>query len=261
MILGAGTQLWADVRWRDGWRIQTHSELPVSRLLDPSGEMRERGSLIDCERTLDRLCPAATKFEHLVVLLHGLGRTRYSMRRIDNALVDAGVTTARLDYPSTRRTIQDHANAVATLLDHIPTPISLSFVTHSLGGLIVRQLLESKGSWRPSVRSILMLAPPNQGASRARSLDTTVLRAVMGPSFVQLVEGVATNLPVPDVPTSIFAGRVGNSQTDGLVTVDETKLEGMAEHHVVPSIHTFVMNHPAVVARAVSFLGATPDRS
>ena len=106
-----------------------------------------------------------------------------------------------------------------------------------------------------------MLAPPNQGASLARSLDTAVLRAVMGPSFVQLVEGIATNLPVPDVPISIFAGRVGNTQTDGLVTIEETKLEGMAEHHVVPSIHTFVMNHPAVIARAVSFLGSTPDRS
>jgi len=260
MIQGAGTQLWADVRWRDGWRIQSHSELPVSRLLDPSGEVRRRGSLIDCERALDRLQPALKESEHLVVLLHGLGRTRYSMRRIDQALAGAGMSTARLDYPSTRRTIQDHAETVATLLDNVPTPIRLSFVTHSLGGLIIRQLLERDASWRPSVRGILMLAPPNQGAALARSLDTPVLRAVMGPSFVQLVEGIATSLPVPDVPTSIFAGRVGNSRTDGLVTVEETKLAGMAEHHVVPSIHTFVMNHPAAIERAVSFLGASPDR-
>lgn len=257
MIQGAGTQLWADVRWRDRWRIQSHSKLPVSRLLDPSGEVRLRGSLIDCERALDRLCPAATKPEHLVVLLHGLGRTRYSMRRLDRALA-AGVTTARLDYPSTRGTIEEHAKVIGTLLDHVPTPTKLSFVTHSLGGLIVRDLLGREASWRSSVHKILMLAPPNQGAALARSLDTVVLRAVMGPSFGQLVEGIATELPVPVEPTSIFAGRVGNTQTDGLVTIDETKLEGMAEHHVVPSIHTFVMNHPAVIARAVTFLGATP---
>ncbi|MDH3625883.1 MAG: alpha/beta hydrolase [Myxococcales bacterium] len=260
MIQGAGTQLWADVRWRDQWRIQSHSEQAVSRLLDPSGAVRLRGSLIECERALERLCPAAQELEHLVVLVHGLGRTRYSMRRIDRALTDAGVTTARLDYPSTRRTIQEHAQAMATLLDHAPTPTKLSLVTHSLGGLIVRELLGSHASWRPSVHRILMLAPPNQGAALARSLDTRALRAVMGPSFRQLVEGIATSLPVPNEPTSIFAGQIGNTQTDGLVAIEETKLEGMAEHHVVPSIHTFVMNHPAVIARAVSLLGATPDR-
>ncbi len=259
MIQGAGTQLWGDVRWRDRWRIQSHSELPVSRLLDPTGDVRLRGSLIDCERAMDRLCPVANAPEHLVVLLHGLGRTRYSMRRLDRALAP-GVTTARLDYPSTRRTIGEHAQTLSTMLDHVPTPTKLSFVTHSLGGLIVRDLLGREGSWRSSVHRILMLAPPNQGAALARSLDTAVLRAVMGPSFGQLVEGIATDLPVPAEPTSIFAGRVGNTQTDGLVTIEETKLEGMAEHHVVPSIHTFVMNHPAVIARAVTFLGATPDR-
>lgn len=106
-----------------------------------------------------------------------------------------------------------------------------------------------------------MLAPPNQGAALARTLDSAVLRTAMGPSFAQLVEGVASTLPIPDAPISIFAGRVGNTHTDGLVTIEETKLEGMAEHHVVPSIHTFVMNHPAVIERAASFLGATPDRS
>jgi pimeloyl-ACP methyl ester carboxylesterase len=259
MIQGAGTQLWADVRWRDQWRIQSHSERPVSRLLYPSGEVRLRGSLIECERALDRLCAEAKKPDHLVVLLHGLGRTRYSMRLLDRALA-AGVTTARLDYPSTRKTIEAHAQTVSMLLDRVPTPIKLSFVTHSLGGLIVRELLGRDASWRSSVHKILMLAPPNQGAVLARSLDSAVLRAIMGPSFGQLVDGIATELPVPPEPTSIFAGRVGNTQTDGLVTVEETKLEGMAEHHVVPSIHTFVMNHPAVIARAVTFLGATPDR-
>lgn len=260
MIPPAGTQLWADVRWRDGWRVQSHSQLPISRLLDPSGQVKRRGSLIACERALDRFRPVGKGSEHLAVILHGLGRTRYSMRRIDRALADAGVATARLDYPSTRRTIQAHARTVATLLDHIPTPTKLSFVTHSLGGLIVRELLGNDAAWRPSLHRILMLAPPNQGAALATSLDSVVMRTVLGPSFTQIVEGVATTLPVPDAPISIFAGRVGNTDGDGIIEIEETKLEGMAEHHVVPSIHTFVMNHSAVIERAVSFLGAAPDR-
>lgn len=259
MIRSAGTQLWADVRWRDGWRVQSHSTFPATRLLDPNGQVKRRGSLTHCEGSLDRLCPPGDGPDHLVVILHGLGRTRYSMRRMDRALSDAGASTARLDYPSTRRTIQQHAQTVADLLEHVPTPTKLSFVTHSLGGLIVRELLERDAAWRPSVHRILMLAPPNQGAALARTLDNPALRTAMGPSFVQLVEGVATTLPIPEVPTAIFAGRVGNTGTDGLVTIEETKLEGMAEHHVVPSIHTFVMNHPTAIERAVSFLDASPD--
>jgi hypothetical protein len=66
---------------------------------------------------------------------------------------------------------------------------------------------------------------------------------------------------VPDAPISIFAGQIGNTRGDGLVTIEETKLQGMAEHRVVPSIHTFVMDHPAAIERAVSFLGAAPDQA
>ena len=44
MIQRAGTQLWADVRWRGGWRIQSHWAFPISRLLAPDGHLKCRGS-------------------------------------------------------------------------------------------------------------------------------------------------------------------------------------------------------------------------
>jgi len=256
MIPLVGTQLWADVRWRDGWRVQTHSELRVSRLLDPRDQLVMRGALEACEQALDRQCPSSGRADHLVVLLHGLGRTRHSMRRIDRSLREAGLQTARLDYPSMRETIEAHARTLARLLDHLAPPAKLSFVTHSLGGLIVRALLFHEGAWRSRMHRVVMLAPPNQGASLARTLDNPALRVVMGPSFAQIVERVPRRLPIPAVPVSIVAGRIGSTSGDGLVLVEETKLEGMAEHHVVPSVHTFVMNHPVAIDRSVSFLTA-----
>jgi pimeloyl-ACP methyl ester carboxylesterase len=259
MIRHPGSQLWSDVRWRGGWRIQSHFRSSSSRLLDPHDRVEYQGSLPACERALERIGVQERAIDHLVVILHGLGRTRYSMRRIDRALTDAGLCTARLDYPSTRRGIAAHAQTVAGVLDTMPTPTRLSFVTHSLGGLIVRKMLEATAPWRESVHRVVMLAPPNQGAVLARTLDNPVLRTVMGPSFVELVEGITESLAVPDVPISIFAGRVGNTDTDGLVKIEETKLETMSEHHVVPSVHTFVMNHPAAIAGSVSFLRAPPN--
>ena len=260
MIPYRGTQLWADVRWRDHWRIQSHTTLGISRLIDPGGAVRRRGSLIACELALDELAGDALEPEHRAVLLHGLGRTRESMRRMGATLASAGITVARLDYPSTRRSIEAHAAAVAALLDRGPAPRKLSFVTHSLGALVVRVLLARDAWWRGSVHRILMLAPPNQGAAAAASLDNAVLRRLMGPSFVQIARGVAKTLAVPEVPVSIVAGRIGRTEGDGLVKVEETKLPGMAEHHVVPAIHTFVMNHPQALECAASFL-SSGDRS
>jgi len=81
----------------------------------------------------------------------------------------------------------------------------------------------------------------------------------MGPSYAQIAEGYAETLPVPDVPFAIFAGDVPWVPGDGLLTVDETRLDGAAEHHVVPVIHTFIMNHPEVIRGTVAFLSAAPD--
>jgi hypothetical protein len=260
MIEPIGTQMWADARWRDGWRIQSRQDAESSRLLSRRGRVVCRGSLEACERALDAVQPTAVAADHLIILLHGLGRTRRSLARLDRALVEAGFTTARLDYPSTRGSIQDHAATVADLLDHVPTPQKLSFVSHSLGGLVTRQLLGYDAPWRSAVYRIVMIAPPNRGASLAAALDKgNLVRGILGPSYGQIAEGFATTLPVPDVPFAIFAGEVPGVPGDGLVTVDETRLDGMSEHHVVPAIHTFLMNHPAVIQGAISFLSAAPD--
>jgi triacylglycerol lipase len=198
--------------------------------------------------------------DHLVVMLHGLGRTRRSLARMDRALTDAGFRTVRLDYPSTRRPIEGHAAGVAKLLDDMPTPRKLSFVSHSLGGLVIRQLCTYDAPWRQAMSRIVMLAPPNHGASLASMLDKGgVIRGILGPSYAQIAEGFAETLPVPDVPFAIFAGDAPGVPGDGLLTVDETRLDGAAEHHVVPVIHTFIMNHPDVIRGATNFLSAAPD--
>lgn len=262
MIEPPGTQFWADARWRDGWRLQRHWDGQTCRLLNPAGRMVCRGAWAKCTEALEEARPVAAPIDRLVVLLHGLGRTRRSLARLDRALQEAGFTTARLDYPSTRKSIEDHAATLAELLDHIPTPKKLSFVSHSLGGLVIRQLLRYDAPWRSAVDRIVMIAPPNRGASLAGSLDKGgVMRGILGPSYGQIAEGFAVTLPVPEVPVAIFAGDAAGVPGDGLVTVDETRLEGASEHHIVPAIHTFVMNHPSVIRGAVSFLRGAPDRA
>lgn len=260
MIEPAGTQLWADVVWHDGWRVQRRFDDREHRLVDPRGRVIVRGDAGSCEHALAEQAPEGAPHNHLVVLLHGLGRTRRALMRMDRALTDAGLSTARLDYPSTRRPIEAHAATLASLLDRLPSTKRLSFVTHSLGGLIVRALFEVNAPWRDRIHRIVMLAPPNRGASLARSLDRGgLLRNILGPSYAQIAEGFAERLPTPDVSFAIYAGDAPGVPGDGLLTVDETRLEGAAAHEVVPALHTFIMNHPAVLSGTARFLTAAPE--
>ena len=133
-----GAQLWADRRWRAGWRVQQNVLTGHHRLLDPSDRRHAFGSLEECASRLSAL-PAGPA--RLVVLLHGLGRTRRSLRGMADALEAAGHAVALLDYPSTRRPIEDHVAQVVDLVSNLEGVSELSFVTHSLGGVVARGVL------------------------------------------------------------------------------------------------------------------------
>ncbi|MFK7991312.1 MAG: esterase/lipase family protein [Sandaracinaceae bacterium] len=259
-----GAQLWADRRWRDGWRIQQHVLTGHYRLLDPNDRRHVSGELSRCvERLEDLRLPAAPS--DIVVLLHGLGRTRRSLFGLGDALDAAGHVTVRLDYPSTRAAIEDHVSQVLQVLSDLPGASRVGFVTHSLGGILARGIL-ADGRWPRSLTPtrVVMLAPPNAGAALARVLDGVVpslFGAVMGPSGRAIGQGVP--YPAPRVPFLVVAGsqRGGkglnpmlDGDDDGVVKVEETKLTGMDEHLVVPALHTVIMDHPDARAATVSFL-------
>ena len=90
-----GAQLWADRRWRSGWRVQENVLTGHARLLDPSDGRHHSGKLDACVEKLAELAPP-TEAEHLVVALHGLGRSRRSMRPMVKSLEEAGLTDVSL---------------------------------------------------------------------------------------------------------------------------------------------------------------------
>lgn len=184
------------------------------------------------------------------------------MTKLKTALETPSRATVALGYPSVLGSIADHTEWLQGALLALPRAKRLSFVTHSLGGIVTRGLFKDPSLCEElQIHRIVMLAPPNQGASLTTRLNWLPLRHILGPSFTDLVSGVPRDLPTPNVPFIIFAGDAGRLRNplipganDGLVGVGETELGGAEALHVVPSIHTFIMNHPDVVRGTDAFL-------
>lgn len=193
---------------------------------------------------------------------------------IKRALVRAGFTPEIVDYPSRKRTISDLVDTVvAPRVDaHLGAGAQrIHFVTHSLGGVLVRALAASRhdaGRPLPERSRAVMLAPPNAGSEVADVLRSRQpFKTALGPALQEL--GTEdTSVPnrlgaVRGIEAAVLAGtrRVVpfggffDGPHDGLVSVASALAPpGLAAHRTVAASHAFIMMSPRVVRLVVRFL-------
>lgn len=209
-----------------------------------------------------------------VVLLHGLFRSRFSLWKLQRDLEAKQFTVFNKSYPSTRQSIEEHADTVFEhLQQHYGPNFSepLNFVTHSLGGIVCRALLAKHADKLPPCHRIVMLAPPNQGVQIVDKLKHLWLFKVVagqaGLALSQDESGPAERFGrylLPEGPElGIIAGGKGDADgyapwldgdNDGTVEVDATYLSGSNDHILLPHIHTFIMNAQETLENVVHFL-------
>jgi len=205
-----------------------------------------------------------------VILLHGLARTSGSLRLLADALERAGYVVANIDYPSRAQPVEQLASdAVSAGLEAClaERATAVHFVTHSLGGILVRFYL----AWNelPVLGRVVMLSPPNRGSEAADRLkDWPLYRWFNGPAGQQLVtgpEGLPGRLGKVDYPVGIITGNrysvidswLADAFTgphDGKVSVDGASVEGMTDFLVLPYSHPFIMQQEEVVLQTLHFL-------
>ncbi len=270
-----GQQFWADVAWDDDWRVQTHVWTGHARLLDEDDIRRAWGSREACERELRNRRArgeAAEPRKKAVVLLHGLWRTRDAMGDLAAAFDEEGYDTIDVAYPSTRRTIAEHSAQLAELLDQLPSDdVELSFVTHSLGSLIVRDLLAREGdAWRKKHRlgRAVFIAAPSTGAAMA-SVGARIPGAlwIYGKPSQEIASGKTKELPIPPIPFALIAASRGTEEgwnplipgdDDGVVGVAETHLPGASSHLTLRGTHTFIMHDESAIDATLAFIQTPP---
>jgi triacylglycerol lipase len=204
-----------------------------------------------------------------VILLHGLCRTSRSMSKMESALTEAGYKVRNVDYPSRIASVEKLANdAIGKTVGDCQRDgaTKINFVTHSLGGILVRSYLARHTI--PSLGRVVMLAPPNQGSEIVDKLGWLFLfKWINGPAGNKL--GTDTNstpnkLGPANFPVGIIAGDRSinwiNSlflipgRDDGKVSIKRTKLAGMSDHIVIHATHPLIMKNREAIRQTIQFL-------
>jgi len=201
-----------------------------------------------------------------VILLHGLSRSDSSMGNLAASLNQVGFLAVNVGYPSTQHAIGTLASeTIKAALLRCPEHARVHFVTHSMGGILVRQYLNEFTI--KNLGRVVMLGPPNKGSHVVDKLQNFPgFKLINGPAGLQLGTG---ELSVPNTlgPANFELGVIAGTRSinlilstmlpspdDGKVSVENTKLEGMTDHIAMPVTHPFMMKNSDVIAQVVYFL-------
>ena len=262
-----GRQFFGDVFFFHKWRIQHNVFTNTYRLLDGEDFQHATGTYDECRAAMEKireksnLPPMKGK---AVILLHGIIRSSKSMNKFRKPLEDAGYTVFSFDYPSTRVSIEKSADYLNRAIESMKGIDEISFIGHSLGGLVTRAYLKKYDDER--VYRVVMLGTPNKGAMLAGMLKRSMtFRLLLGMAGQQLAksEGTIKNLPAPDCEFAIIAGVRGTNDgfnpilpgdDDGVVSLESALLPGATDSLNVRSIHSLLPHDKAAISAAVRFI-------
>lgn len=210
-----------------------------------------------------------------VILIHGLARTHRSMSDLEAALMESGYATLNLDYPSTNMPVKELTETfLAPAVDRCRKAgyATIHFVTHSLGGILVRQYFQKRTP--PPGTRIVMLSPPSRGSELVDYLrDMPGFELLNGPAGLQLGTEPGS-LPNRLNPIAAEIGIIAGNESlnplyssilpgpdDGKVAVERMRLPEMTDFITLPVSHTFMMSDDGVISQVRYFLNNGRFRS
>lgn len=210
----------------------------------------------------------STGTHECVILLHGLARTDKAMIKLKDTLIESGYTVVNVYYPSRKHTVEELADLALTeglTACEATATGKVNIVTHSLGGILVRQYLQEEEI--DNLNRVVMLGPPNQGSEVVDKLA-----ALPGYEWLNGPAGMQLGTAEDDLPKSLGAvnfelGIIAGNKTinpilsqylpnpdDGKVSVASTRVKGMCAFLELPVSHALMMRDKEVLKEVLAFL-------
>lgn len=204
---------------------------------------------------------AAKAEAEAVILVHGLWMHGLVFMLLGRRLARRGFAVSAFSYPSVRQGLAANALALARFVAASPAG-AISFVGHSLGGLIVLRMLAQYPDAR--IRRVVLLGSPCAGSHCASVLlKIRGLARIVGRSLPNWLER-----PRPQPPAAVEIGVLAGNRSlglgrlipglarpnDGVVAVAETRLPGSADAITLHVSHAEMLLSPACADQVAAFL-------
>ena len=203
-----------------------------------------------------------------VYLIHGYGGLGLELENIHKAIEKEGFESEIYSYPSL---VKDVDSVGVELFEKIQKENydTVSFVTHSLGALVVRSIYEHLDSLTvfPYIHRIVMIAPPNNGSPVADFFaQFSFVKHIIGPNINNITTNPltgATKYPIPTCEVGLIAGSYGRKRgfnifvkgdNDGVLLPEQTKMGIEKDVVFVKSWHVGLLFNKKVIKYITTFL-------
>jgi hypothetical protein len=208
---------------------------------------------------------------HKIFVIHGYATPRIVMKKIDKCLKKANYATENYSYKSISVDLDTLGKQLYNIIEKSGYD-SVSFVTHSMGALVVRSMLQYsiKDKSFPVIFRMVMIAPPNKGAEIADFYSSLFLvKKLLGPNVRHMTtdSGSYTNkLPIPNnSEIGIIIGIRGKKHgynlfikgdNDWVLTPEKTKLGIEKDRVFIKHRHIALLRQKIVCNLVIEFLAS-----
>lgn len=202
-----------------------------------------------------------------VVCIHGFMGGKWTMSFLKKNLKKDGWDVVNYKYKSRDDTIEGHANQLCQTLSKLKkSGEPIHFVTHSMGGLVLKATLNHpECPEEAKIGRVVLIAPPLKGAMWARYLSQyAVVRKIAKPfAGKELLTAMDFDHlgPFPDTLEKmlVIAGTFNINPiipgaSDGTVAVEETRPDCQSEHITMPAQHVQITFSKKVCGKVRKFL-------
>lgn len=198
-----------------------------------------------------------------VILVPGLWMPKWGLSYLAHGLGRCGFAVYRFSYASVRSDLRGNAAQLKRFIERLDRP-AVHLVGHSLGGLVIRALLELYPAL--PVGRVVTLASPHQDSEVARQLARWRLgRRILGRSVQELLAGVPRRWAPPPRPIGVIRGNLGlglgrvvypwlPQPNDGVLSEPETRLGEAADEITLRVAHSGMLLSRQAVRQTCCFL-------